>query len=76
MLIAVDRDEPLQKVIRFKKDVGITYRMALDPGAKIFRLFTTKDAGIARDIVIDQHGKSCFLAVFMIRRNLKEWNIQ
>jgi peroxiredoxin len=61
-LIAVDRDEPLKKAIKFKRDVHITYPMALDPGARIFADFTTKDAGIARDIVIDQNGKIVFLS--------------
>lgn len=61
-LIAVDRDETLTKAIQFKQDVHITYSMALDPGAKIFAAFTTKDAGIARDIVIDQKGKIVFLS--------------
>jgi len=61
-LIAVDRDEPLKTAVKFKKDVHITYPMALDPGAKIFADFTTKEAGIARDIVIDQTGKIVFLS--------------
>ena len=62
ILIAVDRDESLATAIKFKKEVKITYPMALDPGAKIFKTFTTKDAGIARDIVIDQNGKIVFLS--------------
>jgi len=62
MLIALDRDEPLKKASQFKREVHITYPMALDPGAKIFAAFTEKNAGIARDIVIDQNGKIIFLS--------------
>jgi hypothetical protein len=60
MLIAVDRDEPLAKAIKFKKDIKITYPMALDPGAEIFGKFAYKQAGIARDIVIDKMEGSFF----------------
>ena len=36
VLIGIDRDEPLQKVIQFGLSTGITYPLALDPGAQIF----------------------------------------
>ena len=34
ILIGVDRDEPLETVIQFQKDMGTTYPIALDPGQK------------------------------------------
>lgn len=61
IVIGIDRDEPLEKVIGFKKDIRITYPMALDPGAGIFGLFTQKEAGVTRNVIIDRNGKIIFL---------------
>jgi peroxiredoxin len=61
IVIGIDRDEPLEKVIGFKKDLRITYPMALDPGADIFGLFTQKEAGVTRNVIIDRNGKIIFL---------------
>lgn len=35
-LFGVDRDEPLETVVAFAKRTGVTYPLALDPGADIF----------------------------------------
>ena len=61
IVIGVDRDEPEDKVIKFKKDIGITYPLALDPGADIFGLFALKEAGVTRNVIIDRSGKIIFL---------------
>jgi peroxiredoxin len=61
IVIGIDRDEPLEKVIGFKKDIRITYPLALDPGAGIFGLFTQKEAGVTRNVIIDRNGKIIFL---------------
>ena len=61
LLIGVDRDEPLETVIAFQKKIGITYPLALDPGANIFGLFANKEAGVTRNVVIDKTGKIVFL---------------
>ncbi len=61
LLIGVDYDEPIEKVIQFQKDIGTTYPMALDPNADIFALFAHKKAGVTRNIVIDKNGKIVFL---------------
>ena len=61
ILIGVDRDEPLETVIQFQKDMGTTYPMALDPGAEIFGLFADKNSGVTRNVVIDKNGKIVFL---------------
>ena len=61
ILIGVDRDEPLDVVKIFTKEMKVTYPMALDPGAGIFGLFANKKAGVTRNIVIDQNGKIVFL---------------
>lgn len=61
MLIGVDRDEPLNVVQKFAKDMKITYPLALDPGANIFGRFADKKSGVTRNIVIDQQGKIVYL---------------
>jgi len=61
VLIGVDRDEPLEKVQKFSKDMQITYPLALDPGADIFGRFANKKAGVTRNVVIDKTGKIVFL---------------
>jgi len=48
-------------VLQFKKDVGISYPLALDPGADIFGLFAVKEAGVTRNVIIDRSGKIIFL---------------
>jgi peroxiredoxin len=60
-LYGVDMDEPLEKVIKFAKDMKVTYPMALDPGAKIFYTFAAKGAGVTRNIIIDKNGKIAYL---------------
>ena len=57
VLIGVDRDEPLDKVIQFGKQVGVTYPLGLDPGAEIFARFALKKAGITRNVLVDRDGK-------------------
>ena len=61
VVIGIDRDEPLEKVLKFKKDIGVTYPLALDPGADIFGLFALKEAGVTRNVIIDRKGKIVFL---------------
>lgn len=61
VLIGVDRDEPIETVQKFHKDIKITYPLALDPGAKIFQKFADKKAGVTRNVVIDRDGKIQFL---------------
>ncbi|UEG54819.1 TlpA family protein disulfide reductase [Mucilaginibacter daejeonensis] len=61
VLIGVDRDEPLEKVQKFRKDIQVSYPLALDPGADIFGRFADKKAGVTRNVVIDSNGKIVFL---------------
>jgi peroxiredoxin len=44
VLIGVDRDEPMSKVLAFHKDMQISYPLALDPGAHIFARFAHEKA--------------------------------
>ena len=61
LLIGIDRDEPLETVINFKKEMKTTYPIALDPGGKIFSLFAERNSGVTRNIVINQSGEIVFL---------------
>jgi peroxiredoxin len=61
VVIGIDRDEPLEKVLSFKKEIGVSYPLALDPGADIFSLYALKEAGVTRNIIIDRAGKIIFL---------------
>ncbi len=60
-LIGVDRDEPLETVIRFGYSVGVTYPLGLDPGADIFALYAERTSGITRNVLIDRDGRIVML---------------
>ncbi len=60
-VIGIDRDEPLEKVLKFKKDIGVSYPLALDPGACIFGLYALREAGVTRNVIIDRKGKIVYL---------------
>jgi len=74
ILIGIDRDEPLDIVQQFKKEMNVTYPMALDPEAEIFGLFADKESGVTRNVIIDQNGKIVFLTrLFDRKRITKIW---
>ena len=60
-LIGIDRDEPLDVVVEFGKKVGVTYPLALDPGADIFAKYADRKAGITRNVLIDREGEIVML---------------
>jgi len=70
-VIGIDRDEPVEKVRKFKEDMGISYPLALDPGADIFSLYALKDAGVTRNVIIDREGRIIFLTRLF---EMKEFN--
>ena len=72
VLIGIDRDEPLDVVKKFKKEMGVTYPMALDPGADHFAKFALKESGVTRNIVIDKDGKIVFLTRLFKEKEFKE----
>jgi peroxiredoxin len=61
VIIGIDRDEPLETVKKFRKEMEITYPLALDPGAKIIELYAEKNAGVTRNVIIDRNGEIIFL---------------
>jgi len=71
-VIGIDRDEPVETVRKFAKDMEITYPLALDPGADIFGLFALKQAGVTRNVIIDRNGKIIFLTRLFEREEFDE----
>ena len=61
VVIGIDRDEPIDKVIKFAENMKITYPLALDPGAEIFGLFADKKSGVTRNVIIDRKGNIAHL---------------
>jgi peroxiredoxin len=60
-LYGIDRDEPLETVRKFIKDVDLTYPLAIDPQAEIFGMFAGKKAGVTRNVIIDKEGRIAFV---------------
>jgi peroxiredoxin len=60
-LFGIDRDEPLETVRDFAVQTGITYPLALDPGADLFALYADRQAGITRNIIVNQEGRIVML---------------
>ena len=56
-LYGIDRDEPLERVKAFASQTKITYPRGLDPGADIFARYAERNAGITRNVLIDETGK-------------------
>ncbi len=61
VLIGVDRDEPVEDVRKFAEKMKVTYPLAPDPNADVFALYALKEAGVTRNVIIDQSGKIVFL---------------
>ncbi len=61
VVVGIDRDEPLETVKKFAEETGISYPLALDPGAEIFKLYAEEKAGVTRNVLIDRNGKIVFL---------------
>jgi peroxiredoxin len=61
VVIGVDRDEPLDVVQKFARDMKISYPLALDPGAKIFKKFAFENSGVTRNVLVDRNGKIVYL---------------
>lgn len=72
VVIGIDRDEPVETVLKFQKNMKITYPLALDPGADIFGLFAQKEAGITRNVIVDRGGKIIFLTRLYDRKEFEE----
>ena len=60
-LFGIDRDEPLETVIKFAEATGITYPIGLDPNADIFAKYALRESGITRNVLIDREGRIVML---------------
>ena len=60
-LYGIDRDEPVETVKTFAEKTGVTYPLALDPGADHFAKYAERKAGITRNVLIDKEGKIVML---------------
>ena len=72
LLFGVDRDEPLEKVKRYQKEMAISYSLAIDPNADVFGIFADKKAGVTRNVIIDQKGKIVFMTSLFKEAEFKE----
>lgn len=61
VLFAVDRDEPIEKATHMVETIGITYPVVLDPNAEIFTKYALAEAGVTRNVLIDEKGKVIYL---------------
>ena len=66
-LYGIDRDEPLETVEAFAEKTGVTYPLALDPGADHFAKYADRKAGITRNVLVDKEGK-----IVMLTRSKRE----
>ncbi len=72
LLFGVDRDEPLEKVKRYQREMDIPYPLAVDQNADVFGLFADKRAGVTRNVVIDRTGKIVFMTRLFKENEFKE----
>jgi len=72
LLFGVDRDEPLEKVQRYQKEMDISYPIAIDPNADVFGIFADKKAGVTRNVIIDKKGKIVFMTRLFNELEFKE----
>ena len=61
VLIGIDLKEKPRKITQFAKETGISYPLTLDENGKIFALYTEKNAGVTRNILIAPNGKILFM---------------
>jgi len=72
MVIGVDRDEPLETVLKFQEKIGTTYPLSLDLGAEIFKKFASKKSGVTRNVLINKEGEIVFLTRLFEREEFDE----
>jgi peroxiredoxin len=72
LLFGVDRDEPLEKVKSYQKEMNISYPLAIDPNADVFGLFADKRAGVTRNVIIDRKGKIVYMTRLFKENEFRE----
>ncbi|MGL4292776.1 MAG: redoxin family protein [Bacteroidales bacterium] len=61
VLLGIDKDEPLETVLKFIEQTGVTYPIGLDPNGDIFAMYADRKAGITRNVIVDREGKIAML---------------
>ncbi|MBR5890968.1 MAG: redoxin family protein [Bacteroidaceae bacterium] len=61
VLVGIDREEPLETVMKFAESTDVTYPLALDTNADVFASYAERKAGITRNILIDKDGRIVML---------------
>ena len=61
VLVGIDLKEDAKKIKKFISDPKVTYPIALDSDGSIFALYTEKNAGVTRNILIAPSGKIVFM---------------
>lgn len=72
VLIAVDLKESPEKVKRYIQKTRITYSVAIDSDGSVFNLFSYKNAGVTRNVVIDKNGQIAYLTRLFNREEFDE----
>jgi len=72
VLIGLDRDEPLEKVLQLKESTAVSYPLGLDDNADVFGLFANKKSGVTRNVIIDENGKIIMLTRLFDREEFDE----
>lgn len=72
LLFGVDRDEPAEKVKRYKQEMNITYPLAVDTNADVFGIFADKRAGVTRNVIIDKSGNIIYMTRLFKEAEFKE----
>ena len=72
LLFGIDRDEPIEKVKLYQKEMDISYPLAVDQNADVFGIFADKRAGVTRNVVIDRNGKIVFMTRLFKENEFKE----
>ncbi len=60
-LFGIDLREDKKSVIRFQKNIKVSYPLVLDEKSEIFNKYADKNAGVTRNILIDRDGKIIFM---------------
>ena len=72
VVIGVDRDEPAEKLEELSSATGISYPLALDPGADIFGLYANKKAGVTRNVIVNKEGNIAYMTRLFQREEFND----
>jgi len=74
-LYGIDLKEDKQTILKFQKDMKISYPLALDLDGSIFSKFSVPEAGVTRNVIVDKNGKIVFLTRLYKEEEFNEMKI-